>query len=84
MQNLGASNNLMPKVVMEKLGLQITKSYHDLCYLNSRRVKCIGLTKESMVSSLEILTKCTIIDKVVADIPTKSGMLFSRSWLMKL
>jgi hypothetical protein len=26
----GASHNLMPKTVMEELGLEVTKSYHDL------------------------------------------------------
>lgn len=28
--DLGASHNLMPKIVMEELGLEITKVYHDL------------------------------------------------------
>jgi hypothetical protein len=30
MLDSGASHNLMPKVVMEKLGLEITRPYHDL------------------------------------------------------
>ena len=28
--DLGASHNLMPKAVMDELGLSITKTYHDL------------------------------------------------------
>ena len=31
----GASHNLMPKVVMEDLGLSITKPYHDLYAFDS-------------------------------------------------
>jgi hypothetical protein len=31
----GASHNLMPKVVMDELGLEITKSYHDLFSFDS-------------------------------------------------
>jgi hypothetical protein len=26
----GASHKLMPKIVMEELGLEVTKAYHDL------------------------------------------------------
>ena len=33
--NSGASHNLMPKVVMEDLGLSITKPYHDLYAFDS-------------------------------------------------
>ena len=34
----GASHNLMPKIVMEELGLEVTKNYHDLYSFDSRRV----------------------------------------------
>ena len=30
LMDLGASDNLMPKIVMEELGLEVTKDYHDL------------------------------------------------------
>ena len=32
------SHNIMPKTVMDELGLQITKSYHDLYSFDSRKV----------------------------------------------
>jgi hypothetical protein len=35
----GASHNLMPKAVMEELGLEITKTYHDHFSFESKRVK---------------------------------------------
>jgi hypothetical protein len=41
----GASHNLMPKIVMEELGLEITKTYHDLYSFDSRRVQCLGVIK---------------------------------------
>ena len=33
----GASHNLMPKKVMEELGLHVTKEYHDLYTFDSKR-----------------------------------------------
>ena len=46
----GASHNLMPKAVMDEIGLNITKPYHDLFSFESRRVKCLGLIKELAVN----------------------------------
>ena len=46
----GASHNLMPKEVMEALGLSITKPYHDLYAFDSRAVKCLGVIKDMVVS----------------------------------
>jgi ribonuclease HI len=34
----GASHNLMPKTIMEELGLEVTRAYHDLYSFDSRRV----------------------------------------------
>ena len=45
-----ASHNLMPKEVLEALGLSITKPYHDLYAFNSRAVKCLGVIKDMVVS----------------------------------
>ena len=46
----GASHNLMPREIMEKLGLDITRKYHDLYSFDSNRVRCIGLIKDLVVS----------------------------------
>ena len=45
-----ASHNLMPKAVMDKLGLDITKPYHDLFSFDSRKVKCQGLIKDMAIT----------------------------------
>ena len=44
----GASHNLMPKSVMEKLDLDITKPYKDLFSFDSIQVKCLGLIKKNV------------------------------------
>lgn len=80
----GASHNLMPKKVMDELGLQITREYHDLFTFDSSRVHCIGLIKDRVVSLAQLPMKSIIMDIVVADIPSKFDMLLSRSWSKKL
>ena len=82
--DLGASHNLMPKVVMEKLGLEATRPYKDLHSFNSSKVKCIGLIKDLCITLPQIPVKSLVMDIVMADIPPKYGMLLSRSWGAKL
>ena len=48
------SHNLMPKAVMEDLGLSITKPYHDLYAFDSRAVKCLGVIKDMVVSLAQL------------------------------
>ena len=74
-----ASHNLMPKVVMEILGLEITKPYKDLYSFDSSRVKCLGLIKDICFSLAQVPAKHLIMDIVVADIPPKYGIILSRS-----
>jgi len=78
----GASHNLMPKAVMEKLNLDVTRPYKDLFSFDSSQVKCLGLIKDLCVSLVQYPNKT--MDVVVADIPPKYGMLLSRSWGVKL
>jgi hypothetical protein len=74
----------MPKVVMDELGLDVTRPYKDIFSFDSRKVKCLGLIKDLVVSLSQIPSKNLVMDVVVADIPPKFGMLLSRSWAMKL
>ena len=80
----GASHNLMPNIVMEDLGLEITKAYHNLYSFESRKVKCLGVIKDLVVSLFQLPMKIVIMDIVVADIPPKFEMFFSRSWIKRL
>jgi hypothetical protein len=84
MLDSGASHNLMPKAVMEKLGLEVTRPYKDLHSFDSNKVRCIGLIKDLCITLVQIPAKSMVMDVVVADIPPKYGMLLSRSWGAKL
>jgi len=80
----GASHNLMPKVVMDELGLEITKTYHDLFSFDSRKVKCLGLIKDLAVTLTQASMKTMVMDVVVADIPPKFACLLLRSLMKRL
>ena len=66
----------MPKVVMESLGLEITKPYKDLYSFDSSRVKYLGLIKDLCVNLAQIPTKGLVMDIVVADIPQSMACFY--------
>jgi hypothetical protein len=80
----GASHNVMPKVVMDELGLDITKPYLDLYSFDSRNLKCLGVIKDMVVTLSQLPMKSVVLYVIVVDIPPKFGMLFSRSWAKKV
>jgi hypothetical protein len=84
MLDFGASHNLMPKVIMEKLHLEVTRPYQDLYCFDSRKVKCLSMIKDFVVNLAHIPVKSILMDVVIADVPAKYGMLLSRSWGAKL
>jgi hypothetical protein len=84
MLDSGASHNVMPKMIMERLGLQITRPYGDLYSFDSRNVKCMGMIKYLVVTLAQVPVKSVLMDVVIADIPPKYGMLLSRSRGAKL
>jgi hypothetical protein len=75
----GASHNLMPKMAMDELGLEVTKTYHDLYSFDSRKVKCLRVIKDLVVSLFQLPMKSVVMDIMVADVPLKFGMPLSRS-----
>ena len=70
----------MPKGIMERMGLEITRPYKDLFSFDSKRVQCIDLIKYVVVGLTQVPTKTVVMDIMVADIPPNFGMLLSRSW----
>ena len=74
----------MPKIIMDNLGLDITRPYKDLYSFDSREVKCLRLIKDLVVALHRIPKKSLVMDMVVANVPPKFGMLLSRSWEEKL
>ena len=67
--DLGASHNLMVKVVMDELGLDITKPFHELYSFDSRKFRCLGVIKDLVVNLTQLPMKSVIMDIVVAVIP---------------
>lgn len=84
MLDLGASHNLMPLLVMQQLGLEITRPYKELYSFDSKRVKCLVMIKDLVVNLAQIPMKSVVMDIVVEDIPPHFGMLLSSSWGSKM
>ena len=80
MLDSGASLNLMPKAVMEKLNLDITRPYKDQFSFDSSQVKCLGLIKDMYITLVQCPAKSIVMDIVFVDIPPKYGILLSCSW----
>jgi hypothetical protein len=74
----------MPKFFMDELCLEITKAYRDLYSFDSRKVKCLGVIKDLVVTLFQLPMKSIVMDIIVAYIPPKRGMLLSRSWIKRL
>jgi hypothetical protein len=72
--DLGDSHNLMPKTIMEELGLEITKTYHDLYSFDSRKVQCLGVIKDLVVTFFQLPMKSVVMDIMVDNVPPKFGM----------
>jgi hypothetical protein len=58
MLDSGASHNLMQKIVMEKLGLDITRPYQDLYSFDAKKVKCMGVIEDMVVTLAQPYEKC--------------------------
>ena len=84
MLDFGASHNLMPKVIMDQLQLQVTRSYHDLYTFDSKKLPCLGLIKDLVVTLAQMPIKSIVLDIVVTDIPAKFGILLPKSCCSKL
>jgi hypothetical protein len=65
MLDSSASHNLMLKVIMDELGLDVTRPYKDLFSFDSRKVKCLGLIKDLVVSLAQIPAKNMVMDVVI-------------------
>jgi len=84
MLDLGASHNMIPKPVMEKMGHEVTRPYKDLLSFESNKVRCISLIEDLCITLVQIPVKSMVMDVVVSNIPPKYGMFLSQSWGAKL
>ena len=74
----------MPKAIMENIGLDIIRPYSKLYPFDSKKVKCLGLIKDLVITLTQLPAKSLVMDVIVEDILVKFGMLLSRSWSAKL
>jgi len=78
MLDFGASTNVMTKEVMEQLNLRISRPYHNICSMDSRKVEVLGVVKDLQVSLVDYQYKIITMDIVVIDAPDVWGMLLSK------
>jgi hypothetical protein len=71
-----ASHNLMPKTIMDELGLEIKKYYHDMYSFDSRKVKFIGLIKDLVVTLFHMPMKIIVMKIVVVNVPPSLACCF--------
>ena len=71
MLGYGASQNIMPKIIMEQLGLEITKPYNDIYSFGSSKFKFMGMIKDLVVTLAQLPTKSIMMDVVVIGVQSK-------------
>jgi len=59
----------MPKTIMDKLGLDITRPYGYLYSFDLIRVKCMGMIKDLVVTLEHVPVKSVLMDAIITDIP---------------
>jgi hypothetical protein len=69
----GSSHNLMPKTVMDEIGLEIKNTYHDLYSFDSRKVKFLGVIKHLFVTLFQFPMQSVAMDIVVVHVPLILG-----------
>ena len=78
MLDSGASSNVMTKKIMEILNLRISRPYHNICAMDSKKIEVCGLIKGLQVHLAAFPDIQIEMDIVVIDVPDAWGMLLSR------
>ena len=84
MLDSGASSNVMTKKVMEQLNLRVSRPYHNICSMDSKRIEVCGIIKDLQVFLAAYTDRIMTMDIVVIDVPDAWGMLLSRKWASDL
>ena len=80
----GASSNILPGSLCEKLNVQPQKSIVRIVQLARSQVKVIGELNQVTIRLSSNPKVCQVIDILVADIPEFYGLILSRDWSEKL
>ena len=84
MLDSGASSNVMTKKVMEQLNLRVSRPYHNICSMDSKRIEVCGIIKDLQVFLAAYPDRIMTMGIVVIDVPDSWGMLLSRKWASDL
>jgi ribonuclease HI len=80
MYDSGPSSNIMTKNIMERLGLKVTRPYHNVCAMDSREIETHGVIIDLQVNLVLYPNIAFKMDVLVIDVPDAWGMLLSRKW----
>ena len=69
---------------MEQLNLKITIPYHNICAMDSREVKFVGIVLGFLVQLAKYLDIHLKMDILVIDVHEKWGMFLSTKWAANL
>jgi hypothetical protein len=75
-----ASANVISLKVMKQLGLKTTRPYGNVCGIDSRRVKVLGVYEDVEVFLIDFPHISVLMDILVIDVPDAWGMFLSRTW----
>jgi hypothetical protein len=84
MVDSGASSNVMPLSVCQKINVEVKPSDMKIIQLDRTKVTVVGELKDVLIRLSSNLKVHQVIDIVVADIPEVYGMFLSRDWSEQL
>jgi hypothetical protein len=79
-----ASANAMSLKVMEQIGLKTTRTYGNVCGIDSKRVNIYALCEDIEVFLIYFPHISLLINIMVINVPDSWGIILSRSWFVSL
>jgi ribonuclease HI len=80
MYDLGASSNIITKGIMQRLGLEITRPYQNVCAMDSREIETHGIIIDLPIKLAFRPEFAFKMDVLVIDVLDAWRMLLSRKW----
>jgi hypothetical protein len=84
MVDYGASSNMMPLSVCQKINAEVKPSDLKTIHLDQTNVKVIGELKNVLIRLSSNPKAHQIIDIIIVDIPEVYGLFLSRDWSERL
>jgi hypothetical protein len=84
MVDLGASSNIMPWSVFQKINAEVQPSSLKIIHLDQTSIKVIGELRNVLIRLSSNPKVHQVIDIIVVDIPEVYGLFLSRDWSKQL